>query len=109
MDPQEDIVRILRLARVIFLDQPALLEINAPISICGDIHGQYHDLLRLFEANGFPPAANYLFLGDYVDRSKQSIETITLLLAYKVIRTGGVGVRNQVRNLCEFPPRLSAL
>ncbi len=81
-------------AKDIFASQPILLELEAPLKICGrprgitrlvgDVHGQYYDLLRLFEYGKFPPESNYLFLGDYVDRGKQSLETICLLLAYKV-------------------------
>ena len=81
---EDELMWIARTARAVFLEQPMLLELNAPINICGDTHGQYHDLLRLFEMGGFPPASNYVFLGDYVDRAKQSIETIGLLLCFKI-------------------------
>jgi len=81
---EEEIRQLCLCAKEIFLRQPNLLELEAPIKICGDIHGQYSDLLRLFEYGGYPPEANYLFLGDYVDRGNQSLETICLLLSYKI-------------------------
>jgi len=71
-------------AREIFLSQPSLLELAPPVKVVGDVHGQYHDLIRIFSKCGFPPKTNYLFLGDYVDRGKQSLETILLLLCYKI-------------------------
>lgn len=79
-----EIVAICQRAREVFLSQPALLELDAPVKIVGDVHGQYTDLIRMFEMCGFPPMSNYLFLGDYVDRGKQSLETILLLLCYKL-------------------------
>jgi serine/threonine-protein phosphatase PP1 catalytic subunit len=82
--PDDLLMRIVKGSRELFLSQPMLLEIGSPVNICGDTHGQYADLLRLFEIGGFPPDSNYLFLGDYVDRAKQSIEVITLCLCYKL-------------------------
>ena len=82
--PEAQIVQICQAARGVFMSQPMMLELEAPVKICGDIHGQFPDLLRLFEYGGFPPNANYLFLGDYIDRGKYSIEVICLLLSYKI-------------------------
>jgi serine/threonine-protein phosphatase PP1 catalytic subunit len=74
---------LLQAARSTILTQPTLLELEAPVNILGDIHGQFFDLLRYFEL-GKVGQSSYLCLGDYVDRGKQSLETIVLLLALKV-------------------------
>ena len=75
---------LINTSKKILIEQPTFLDLESPITVCGDTHGQYPDLLRLFELGGYPPDTNYLFLGDYVDRGEQSIETICLLLAYKI-------------------------
>ncbi|XP_043719421.1 serine/threonine-protein phosphatase BSL3-like isoform X1 [Telopea speciosissima] len=77
-------------AERIFSTEPSVLQIRAPVKIFGDLHGQFGDLMRLFDEYGSPSTAgdiayiDYLFLGDYVDRGQHSLETITLLLALKV-------------------------
>ncbi|XP_059625133.1 serine/threonine-protein phosphatase BSL3 isoform X2 [Cornus florida] len=77
-------------AERIFTSEPSVLQLKAPIKIFGDLHGQFGDLMRLFDEYGSPSTAgdiayiDYLFLGDYVDRGQHSLETITLLLALKV-------------------------
>ncbi|KAH7661703.1 Serine/threonine protein phosphatase BSU1 protein [Dioscorea alata] len=77
-------------AERIFSSEPSVLQIKAPVKIFGDLHGQFGDLMRLFDEYGAPSTAgdiayiDYLFLGDYVDRGQHSLETITLLLALKV-------------------------
>lgn len=81
---EDEMIKLCWITREIFLSQPILLELGTPINICGDIHGQYNDLLKLFSLGGYPSESNYLFLGDYVDRGRQSTETICLLFAFKV-------------------------
>ncbi|KAG5566463.1 hypothetical protein RHGRI_002137 [Rhododendron griersonianum] len=77
-------------AERLFSSEPSVLQLKAPIKIFGDLHGQFGDLMRLFDEYGSPSTAgdiayiDYLFLGDYVDRGQHSLETITLLLALKV-------------------------
>ncbi|CAN1171145.1 Serine/threonine-protein phosphatase BSL2 [Linum perenne] len=77
-------------AERIFSSEPSVLQLKAPIKIFGDLHGQFGDLMRLFDEYGAPSTAgdisyiDYLFLGDYVDRGQHSLETIALLLALKV-------------------------
>ncbi|KAB2605225.1 serine/threonine-protein phosphatase BSL1 [Pyrus ussuriensis x Pyrus communis] len=77
-------------AEQIFMQEQTVLQLKAPVKVFGDLHGQFGDLMRLFDEYGFPSAAgdityiDYLFLGDYVDRGQHSLETITLLLALKI-------------------------
>lgn len=81
----EDIVFLCQNVTTVYMSQPVLLELKAPLVIFGDIHGQFHDLIRFFEKTGYPPNGKFLFLGDYVDRGCQSIETVSLLFCYKLL------------------------
>ncbi len=71
-------------ARETLSQESNVQNVKSPVTVCGDVHGQFHDLMELFRIGGDSPDTNYLFMGDYVDRGYYSVETVTLLVTLKV-------------------------
>jgi serine/threonine-protein phosphatase 4 catalytic subunit len=81
---ESDVKALCRKARDILSLEENVVTVNAPVTICGDIHGQFHDLVELFKIGGECPYSSYVFMGDFVDRGYDSVETFLLLLTLKV-------------------------
>ncbi|KCV69413.1 serine/threonine-protein phosphatase 2A catalytic subunit alpha isoform [Fonticula alba] len=81
---ESDIRKLVEMAREVLSKEENVQQVNCPVTVCGDIHGQFHDLQELFRIGGELPNTNYLFMGDYVDRGYYSVETVTLLVALKL-------------------------
>ena len=81
---EEQIKQLCDLAKDILLKEENVTILHTPITVCGDIHGQFNDLIELFYIGGELPETNYIFMGDFVDRGFNSVETFLLLLAFKV-------------------------
>lgn len=71
-------------AKDIFAKEDNVVNLPSPITLVGDVHGQFYDVMEMFKVGGDIPNVNYLFLGDYVDRGHHSVETMNLLLLYKI-------------------------
>ena len=81
---EREVIAVIDKAYPIIEKEESMLELEPPLYICGDIHGQFYDLLRVFDILKYPPESKFLFLGDYVDRGKRSLECILLLLCLKI-------------------------
>lgn len=81
---EDDVARLCRMAVDVVQFEENVKPINVPVTICGDVHGQFHDLMELFKIGGPCPDTNYLFMGDYVDRGYYSVETVSYLVAMKI-------------------------
>ncbi|CCW68572.1 unnamed protein product [Phytomonas sp. Hart1] len=80
---EEEVAQLCERCKDLMLEEGNVETIYAPVTLCGDIHGQFFDLLELFGKGGRVPETSYVFLGDYVDRGYHSIETLLLLLLLK--------------------------
>jgi len=81
---QELLLDIVKRASDLFASEPNLMKLNDPLTVVGDIHGQYFDLVKLIEVGGAPSDTQYIFLGDYVDRGSFSIEVVATLFSIKI-------------------------
>jgi len=81
--PEPDLKKLCEMVKELLLEESNVQPVAAPVTICGDIHGQFYDLKELFRVGGHPPETNYIFMGDFVDRGYYSLETLTYLLALK--------------------------
>lgn len=81
---KRDVLEIVQRAMELFRKEPNMLHLQDPITVCGDIHGQFYDLVKLFEIGGDPSGMQYLFLGDYVDRGCFAVEVCLYLFSFKI-------------------------
>lgn len=81
--PETDFKKLCEMVKMLLVEEAAVQPVASPVTVCGDIHGQFHDLLQLFHVGGQIPDKSYIFMGDFVDRGHNSVETLTYLFLMK--------------------------
>ena len=87
---EHDVKILCAKVKALLCEENNVPQISAPVIVCGDIHGQFYDLMKLFKEGGELPEHKYVFLGDYVDRGYNSVETIEYLLCLKLKYQGRI-------------------
>jgi len=80
---ETELKQLCDMVKEILMEESNVQPVNSPVTVCGDIHGQFYDLVELFRKGGEIPKTSYVFMGDFVDRGHHSVETLQLLLCYK--------------------------
>jgi len=81
---EQEVKFVCEKAKEVLSQESNVVSVRAPVTVCGDLHGQFQDLIELFRIGGRPPDTNYLFMGDYVDRGYHSVETFSLVVCLKI-------------------------
>lgn len=93
---------LIKLSKEILSKEANMPDVRAPVTVVGDIHGQFYDLLQLFQICGEPPHTNFVFMGDYVDRGNNSLECFCLVLALKIKHKDRVTLLRGNHESCEI-------
>ncbi|KAI9148606.1 Protein phosphatase methylesterase 1 [Blastocladiella emersonii ATCC 22665] len=80
---EADMRKLCEIVKGLLMEESNIQPVCTPVTICGDIHGQFYDLMELFRVGGEVPTTNYIFMGDFVDRGYYSLESLTLLMVLK--------------------------
>ena len=87
---ESDFKKLCTIVKEILMEESNVMPVRSPVTICGDVHGQFFDVLELLRTGGDPSSTNYIFMGDFVDRGHNSVETIELLLCLKARYPGNI-------------------
>ncbi|KAJ3446821.1 serine/threonine-protein phosphatase [Anaeramoeba flamelloides] len=82
--PENQLKQLCEKVKELLIEENNVQPVSSPVTVCGDVHGQFYDVLELFRTGGEVCDVNYIFMGDYVDRGYYSLETFTYLMALKV-------------------------